>query len=92
MVCDPVLRLRLGAKVLCVKSIDESVKTSTMGTVVGRVPMAATGKLDKAELKHSVTAQQAQCDWPRVNAASMYPVVRFGLNGPETAIVVTPRT
>ena len=94
MVCDPVLRLRLGAKVLCVKSIDESVKTSTMGTVVGWVPMAAkvaADNLDKADLGHNVTAQQAQCDWPRVNAASVYPVVRFCLNGAETATVVTPR-
>ena len=93
MVCDPVLRLRLGAKVLCVKSIDDNVKTSTMGTV-GWVAMAAkvaTGNLDKAELGHNVTAQQAKCDWPHVNAAGVYPVVRFCLNGAETAPVVTPR-
>lgn len=34
MVCGPVLHLRVGAKVLCTKGIDENIKTSTMGTVV----------------------------------------------------------
>ena len=39
MVCDSVLRLRVGAKVLCTKSLDENIKTSAIGTIVGWAAM-----------------------------------------------------
>ncbi len=76
----PVVRLRVGAKVLCTMAIDKKVPVGSTGLVVSfRNPDEAVSDalLTRFETGYGVTKAQINEDWPSVCSDNAWPYVEF---------------
>ncbi|KAL3156494.1 DNA helicase, variant 2 [Trebouxia sp. C0009 RCD-2024] len=87
-----VLRLRVGAKVLCKTNMGDGVVNGTIGTVVELVSMPlGDALLEGSRLGFHANDKQVQQDWDKVNADKKWPVVKFVVKDKTCYKTVVPR-
>ena len=93
MPAPPVVRLRVGAKVLCTQNIDKHVKVGCMGTVVVFRDAAERRQddlLTSRDMGFGMDQRLAAEDWDCVHPKRLWPKVEWNVNGKKMLKVVLP--
>ncbi|KAL3132155.1 DNA helicase [Trebouxia sp. C0010 RCD-2024] len=85
-----VLRLCVGAKVLCKTSMGDGVVNGTIGTVVVSMPLGDAFP-EGRRLGFHVDDKQVQQDWDKVNADKKWPMVKLFVKDKTCYKTVVPR-
>lgn len=93
MASPPVVRLRVGAKVLCTFAIDSNIRVGCMGTVIefrNADEAVQDALLTDRDMGYDMDKDQADRDWPLVQSERLWPVVEFIVNGRKICHPVVP--
>ena len=93
MPSPPVLRLRVGAKVLCTHKIDQDVRVGCMGVVVAFRDAAENvqdSMLSSYDMGYGMDQTMAKEDWGCVQLERLWPLVEFNVNGRQIMRTVFP--
>lgn len=93
MPAPPVVRLKVGAKVLCTQKLDKDVRVGCMGTVVGFRDVAESMQddmLSSHDMAFGMDKRLASQDWACVHPERLWPKVEFNVNGRKILKIVLP--
>ena len=93
MALPPVVRLRVGAKVLCTYKIDSDIKVGCMGTVQefrNAEEAIQDALLTDRDMGPGMDKAEADRDWPLVQPDRLWPLVEFIVNGRKMCKPVFP--
>ena len=93
MPAPPVVRLKVGAKVLCTQKLDKDIRVGCMGTVVGFRDIAESrqdGMLSPYDMAYGMDQTLVKEDWDSVHPQRLWPKVEFTVNCGKMMKVVVP--
>lgn len=93
MASPPMVRLKMGAKVLCSYKISQDVRVGCMGVVVAFRSAADNVQdfmLSPYDMGYGVNQAMAKEDWGCVHPQRLWPIVEFVVNGRPTVRTVFP--
>ena len=93
MPSPPVVRLRVGAKVLCTHKIDRDVRVGCMGVVLAFRDAAESmqdAMLSVHDMGYGMDPTKAKVYWGRVHPERLWPLVEFNVNGKQILKMVSP--